>query len=215
MGAERRVPTGELMQWVLLLGTLLAAGQDPVLWTEAVELVDVPLAEEGRHEYMVTLPERLRGRHFSFIADRSVCRGPIIVNGAALGGDDAGEVFRFDRGNHVSLNGCIERTPRPLQLESHPKVYVASARARYDEPRKLLIVDVSVRNTLLNSVSATLTVANHDEDWFIGPETSQSRSISVRLKKRPGDVLEIDLYKFSEAIEGAYHHIRSVAVSRI
>ncbi len=168
------------------------------------------------HTYTLTLPDRLRSRHFAFAVDRSVCLGSLLVNGQKLLGDDADEIFRFDRSNLVRLEGCLERTPKPIALFAHPKVLIHGAFAEWSPAGRQLRVRLELRNTLANSVSVTIESRNIpalSRSFFLGPQTSQTYEFFERLAKQEA-VLELEMWKHEEAIEGAYRHIRSVAVSR-
>lgn len=187
----------------------------PTLKSEEIPLIDQPALSEGEHRYLVSLPSQFRDRHFSFLVDRSVCRGSLLVNGNVLPGEDADNVFRFDNSNLIVLNNCLERTPNPVSLLAHPKVYIFAARANYDARSGVLQLEVTIRNTLLNSASLSLEVPGGIENFFLGPETSQTRSISVRLMKWLGNSLQLVMHKYPEAIEGEYRHIRITPISRI
>ncbi len=196
-------------------GLTQADSMIPTLKSEEVQLIEVAQSEEGEHRYLVSLPERFRQRHFSFLVDRSVCRGSLSVNGNMLPGEDATDTFRFDHSNAIVLKNCLERTPLPLRLFAHPKVYISEALGSYDVSGELMQLEVTIRNTLLNSTSISLDVPVRSEDFFLGPETSQTRHISVRLTKWTGNSLTLTMHKYPEAIEGEYRHIRIVSISRI
>lgn len=187
--------------------------------TERIDLVE-KLGTSGVHEYTLTLPDRLRGRHFGFVVDRSVCKGDLIVNGQKLLGDDADEVFAFDRANSIRLEGCLERTPVPLELYAHPKVLIESAVAHgRSEVRQIRItvrLTVRLRNTLANSVAVSLEskqLPGWSKPFFLGPETTQTHTFVVRLNKEEA-TLQLELLKQEEAVEGSYRHIRRVPVTR-
>lgn len=187
----------------------------PEIRSEAVELVEVG-AVQGAHEYTLTLPDRLRGRHFAFTVDRSVCQGDLFVNDQKLWNEDADEVFRFDRANRVRLEGCLERTPAPLRLVAHPKVFVERAEAKYFAGRGELQLELRIRNTSWNSAAVVLEcvqVPGWAENFFLGPQTSQTRRVILRLG-RYNPTIRLALSKFEEALEEAYQHIREVAVAR-
>jgi hypothetical protein len=187
----------------------------PTLKSEEIRLVEQAPNADGEHRYLVSLPEQFRNRHFTFHLDHSVCNPQILVNGNILRGEDATDVFRFDNSNQIVLTNCIERTPAPLQLFAHPKVYISVARGSYNSRSGMLQLDVTIRNTLLNSVSLSLEVPGRAEDIFVGPETSQACSISVHLREWSGSSLSLVMHKYPEAIEGEYRHIRIVSISRI
>lgn len=187
----------------------------------AFESVKIALVErsapQGVHEYTVVLEDRWRGKHFGFVVDRSVCTGDVFVNDEKLIGLDADEVFAFDRGNRVRVEGCVERTPEPLALWVHPQVYLEEARAVWSEKRGELRLELRVRNCLANSTSVSVSageVPGWSEGFFLGPQTSQTRSAVLRLKKYQAEIrLEMD--KYAEAVEGAYRHIRKIVVTRL
>ncbi len=187
----------------------------PTLKSEEIKLVEQTPNGEGEHRYLVSLPEQFRNRHFVFLVDRSACKANLAVNGNVLPSEDANDVFRFDKSNQIVLKNCVERTPQPLQLFAHPKVYISEARGNYDIGRRLLQLDVTIRNTLLNSASLSLNLPGSSEDFFVGPETSQTRSISVHLKSWVGNSLILVMHKYPEAIEAEYRHMRIVPISRI
>ena len=187
----------------------------PLLKVERVAVYEVAGAGEGEAHFKVSLPERLRERHFEIEVDRSVCRGKVRVNGEEVVGGNLDEVFRFDRSNSILVTGCLERKPDVVSLWAYPKVFIAAAKARLDARKSILDVEVTIRNTLLNSVSCSLMVQGHSEEFFVGPETSQTRSFFVRLKERQQQPLTFELYKYPESMEGAYRQIQSVIPTRI
>lgn len=170
---------------------------------------------EGEAHFRVTLPERLRNRHIRMQVDRSVCTGKVKINGEAMDRDELDEVFQFDRSNSLVLQGCLERKGDLVKLRAYPKVFIAEAGAKLDLRNSVLEVEVRVRNTLLNSVTCSLTVWDHNEDFFIGPETSQTLGFSVRLKGEEPKELRLELYKYAESMEGAYRQIQSLIPNRI
>lgn len=197
-------------------GLILFAMQAESIPSERVELVEVA-SQQGVHEYSTVLADRLRGRHFAFILDRSVCQGGVFVNEGKLLGLDADDVFAFDRANRVRVEGCVERTPEPLQLWAHPKVFVEEARVVWSAKRGELRLEVRLRNTLANSASVSLGAREFPgwgESFFLGPETSQTRSFVLRLKKYQPEV-RLEMEKYAEAVEGAYRHIRKFVVTRM
>ncbi len=184
--------------------------------SEKVAMVE-RVAEQGVHRYSVVLADRLRGRHFAFVVDRSACAGDVLVNGQKLAGLDADDVFAFDRGNAVEVSGCVERTPEPLRLLAHPKMLIEEARAVWSERARELRLEVRLRNTLENSVSVSLSspdVADFAQSFFLGPQTSQTSRITLRLKKYQAEI-RLELEKFAEAVEGGYSHIRKMPVTRL
>ncbi len=187
----------------------------PLLKIERAEMHEVAGAGEGEAHFRVVLPDRLRERHFEIAVDRSVCGGQVKVNGEAVAGGNLDEVFRFDQSNSIVVTGCLERKPDLVSLWAYPKVFIAAAKARLDASKSVLDVEVTIRNTLLNSVSCSLTIQDHSEDFFVGPETSQTRSFFVRLKDRQQQPLTFELYKYPESMEGAYRQIQSVIPVRI
>jgi hypothetical protein len=206
------------MMSILLHGLILIIDDETFsrVQSEKVALVERP-AEQGVHRYSVVLADRLRGRHFAFVVDRSVCAGEIVVNEQKLMGFDADEVFAFDRANSVQVSGCVERTPEPLRLFAHPKVLIEEARAVWSEQARELRLEVRLRNTLANSVSVSLgspDVAGWGQSFFLGPQTSQTRSLVLRLRKYQAE-LRLELEKFAEAVEGGYSHIRKLPVTRL
>ncbi len=197
-------------------GLILFSLQGERIESERVELVEKGVLP-GAHEYSVVLPDRLRGRHFAFILDRSVCQGGVFVNEGKLLGLDADDVFAFDRGNRIRVEGCVERTPEPLQLWAHPRVFVEEARAIWSAKRGELRLEVRLRNTLANSASVSLGAREFPEwgeSFFLGPETSQTRSFVLRLKKYKPE-MRLEMEKYAEAVEGAYRHIRKLFVTRL
>lgn len=187
----------------------------PTLKSEEIKLVEQTPNGEGEHRYLFSMPEQFRNRHFVFLVDRSACKPNLMVNGNVLPNEDANDVFSFDRSNQIVLKNCVKRTPRPLQLFAHPKVYISEARGSYDLIRGLLQLDVTIRNTLLNSASISLDVLGSYEDFFVGSETSQTRSMFVHLKEWSGKSLILVMHKYPEAIEAEYRHTRIVPISRI
>jgi hypothetical protein len=190
--------------------------QVPSISSELVEMAEGS-AKTGQHEYSVVLPDRLRGRHFAFVVDRSACQGDILVNDHKLLTLDADEVFAFDRGNRVRLEGCLERTPAPLALYAHPKVFVEEGRAVWSVATQTLRLEIRLRNTLDNSVSVNLTareLSGWDASFFLGPQTSQTRTFVVRLERQVKQI-RLEMLKLEEAIEGAYRHIRILPVTRL
>jgi hypothetical protein len=186
----------------------------PVLKSERLDLMESPDSGPGNHAYIVNIPDSFRARHFEFVVDRSVCGGKLVVNGLPLPGVDADEVLQFERSNRVSIGECLEHLPKAVQLWAYPKVFIAEAKARAGKSAGTVEVTVRVRNTLLNSAAASLTVLGQTEDFFIGPETSQTRSFVVRLLNRRGNLLTLELHKYGEAIEGEYKHIQDVEFLR-
>lgn len=179
----------------------------PALKTEVIEMVEKPGSVESEYHFWVSPREMYRDRHFLIQADRTVCKGMLTVNGTEFQGEDATDIFRFDRANVVSIFGCLERVPAPLRILAVPKVFVSSVKLSPDESKQILRVEVTVRNTLLNSATCTLTLGEHVEELFVGPETSQTRSFFLRLEKGRHNPLTLELYKFEEAMAGAYRHL--------
>ena len=186
----------------------------PVLKSERIELLEIAGAGSGNHAFVVNIPDAFRTRHFEFHVDRSVCGGKLMVNGSPLPGVDADEFLQFESSNRVSIGECLEHLPKAVELWVYPKVFIAEAKARVGKSEGTVELTVRVRNTLLNSASASLTVLGQTEDFFIGPETSQTRSFVVRLLKWRGNSLTLELHKYGEAIEGEYKHIQDVELLR-
>jgi hypothetical protein len=203
----------------LFLLPILAISQSSVrvheIPSERIDLIEIPAAP-STHEYTLTLPDRLRSRHFAFELDRSVCPGPIIVNGQKLTSDDADEIFAFDRANRISVASCLERTPAPLALYAHPKVLIESGSARLHPTTRQLRLDFRLRNTLANSVSVYLSspqIPSWEPSFFLPPESSQTHTQFVRLTSK-GETVDLLLTKLEEAVEGPYRHIRSLRITR-
>jgi len=204
-----------LLQFIGLCGMCQEALVVPLLTVERIELHEVPGVGEGEAHFRVVLPDRLRGRHFEMQVDRSVCSGKLRVNGNEIAGGNLDEVFRFDGSNSLDVTGCLERKPDVVSLWAYPKVFVAAAKAKLDVRKSLLEVEVTIRNTLLNSVSCSLTIRDHSEEFFVGPQTSQTRSFFLRLIDRQEQPLTLELYKYPESMEGAYRQIQSLIPTRI
>lgn len=187
----------------------------PKIRTEELELVSRSGLDEGVAEFWVTPSDRYRDRHFVIEVDRSVCQGTLRVNGNPVTGEDASEMFRFDRSNTVSVNGCLERVAIPLRVFVYPKVFLSAVRLSRNERNSILNVEATVRNTLLNSVTCTLSLAGETQELFLPPETSQTRSFSVRLTDRKEKTLQLELYKFEEAMAGASVHVRTIQTSEM
>ena len=187
----------------------------PLLKTEAIEVHEIAGEGEGEAHFRVTLPERLRERHIRMQVDRSVCTGKVTINGEVTERENLDDVFRFDRSNHLILTACLERKGEVLKLMAYPKVFIERAQAKLDARKSVVEVEVTVRNALLNSVSCSVTILDHNEDFYVGPETSQTRSFFVRLKGKREDTLTLELYKYPESMEGAYRQIQSLIPTRI
>lgn len=187
----------------------------PIVKTEKLDLYEDAGAGEGEYHFRVTIPGRLRSRHFELQLDRSVCRGKVSVNGAEVPGENLEEVFRMDRSNRIAVKDCLERKSDLMVLLAYPKVFVSEAKAKVNATGDTVDIEVTIRNTLLNSVSCNLTILDQSEDFFVGPQTSQTRSFSVRLLDRQLKPLTLELFKFAESMEGAYRHIRSLVPTRI
>lgn len=183
---------------------------EPAIPTRQLALVEAPAPAEGEHLFLLPLDDSMRSRHFLVRFDKSACRGPLKVNGEVLLGEDAANRFRFDRSNEIHLAGCLERTLHPVTVVALPRVYVAQARAKRTQSGEVEI-SVSIRNTLPNSATCILTASGHEEQFFVGPETSQTRSFSVRLDNRSMRI-ELEMLKLGEAIEGAYRHQVTLSV---
>ncbi len=209
-----------LLQFSLCVGFCqqdlsVAAPIVPLLKIEEIKVHETAGAGEGEAHFLVTLPEQLRGRHIRIQVDRSVCSGKVKINGEVMDQENLDDVFRFDRSNSLMLSGCLERKAELVKLLAYPKVFISEAKARLDLRKSVLEVEVRVQNTLLNSISCSLTIWDHNEDFLIGPETSQTRSFSVRLKGKRADALTLELYKYPESMEGAYRQIQSLIPTRI
>ena len=139
----------------------------PTLKSEEISLMETTPIKEGEQRYLVSLPDRFRLRHFTFLVDRSACRGSVSVNGDVLVGDEAADTFRFDQSNVIVLRNCLKRSPLPLRLFAHPKVYISEAWGNYDVSSGLLQLELTIRNTLLNSTSISLDAAGNHEDFFL------------------------------------------------
>jgi hypothetical protein len=180
----------------------------PALKTLEVDLVEMGETVPAEHHFVFHLGDSLRDRYLELNVDRSVCKGKVVLNHAAIEAGDITTMVRFDRGNQVSVAGCLERTPKPIEVRALPKVHVAKAVARASA--KGWEIEVTVRNTLSNSASCSVTVGGQQEDFLIGPETSQTRSFFARLDNWKGSSIPVELYKFEEAVEGAYRHLYRV-----
>ena len=135
--------------WLSML-LLMQSAPAERLRTEALELVEMPDAREGEHRYLTLPPDRLRQRHFRILVDRSVCKGKLRVNSQEMMGEDAAETFRFDRSNEILISGCLERTPHPVLVLAYPRVFISSVKANIQKENSLVVLDVTVRNTLPN-----------------------------------------------------------------
>jgi hypothetical protein len=198
--------------WIICAVVGLLFAQDfPLRQTLVLELIAVSVPAEGAHDFLLPLDEKLRDSHFLFEVDRSVCLGDLRVNGTKLSGEDAVELLSFAGSNKISLSGCIERTAKPLIVRAVPKVYLAGARVRRSGPR--LEIEVTVRNTLPNSATVRVAAVGQDVDFQLGPETSQTQTIFLRLVDRAKSELVVEMWKFPEAVEGAYRHQLKVLLS--
>lgn len=182
----------------------------PTLKTERIEIVETAGSGEGAHRFLVSLADSMRNRHFEIRVDQSVCRGKLRVNQEEFTGENATDRFRFDRANEITVEGCLERTPRPIEVLAFPKVFIAAARAMKGRTENEVRIDVTIRNTLANSVSCILTAIGREEEFFLGPETSQTRSFWVHLSNRQESPIPLELLKLPEAIEGGYRHLESI-----
>lgn len=199
--------------WIICAGAGLLFAQDfPLRETVGLELIAVAAPKEGAHDFLLALDEKLREHHFLFEVDRSVCLGDLNVNGTKLSGEDAVELLSFEGSNKVSISGCIERTAKPVIVRAVPKVYLAGARVW--RSGEVLEIEVRIRNMLPNSATVRVSAGGKEADLFIGPETSQTQTISVRLLNRATTELLLEMWKFPEAIEGGYRHRLKVPVPR-
>ncbi len=177
--------------------------------TRALELLEMAVEAPGEHRYLLHLKELDRGFHFLLEVDRSACQGPVLVNAQPVTGNDLEERFRFDQANEVRIRGCLERTPEPLRVLAVPRVYVAAVRLPRQDARGYEL-EIEVRNTLPNSVTCSLEAGDGEEQFLLGPQTSQTRRLFVRLSKVKGRVLEVRLWKFAESYEGSYQHVAGI-----
>jgi len=186
----------------------------PVHKTEKIQLIEKSTAIEGEHHYWFSPSERFRDRHFRIGIDRSLCRGRLLVNGTEFKGEDATDQFRFDRSNDIAVAECLERTPSPIEILAYPKVFISLVQTTIQADRTRIRLDVTVRNTLPNAASCLLKAKGSEAELFIGPQTSQTLSLIVRLKDREESSITLELHKFAEAIEGAYVHVETVGFLR-
>ncbi len=184
-----------------------AVAAPPSFFTESLRLEELPPPRSGEYRFLLSLPESYRNRHFRLKRDLSACRGPLMVNGTEWESEDFGGLLRFDRSNELGLKGCLERIPKPVEVLATPRVFIASLRFIHSERRATAELEVVVRNTLANSASCSLTAGGSTLDFLIGPETSQTHRISVRLKEQGGFRFPVELYKFEEVMEEAYRHV--------
>lgn len=185
--------TGLLMEW-------------PEHRLRPLALVEMPVEEAGTHRYLLHLKESDRSFRFLLEVDKSVCAGEVTLNGEPVAPGEVEEAFRFDRGNEVRLTGCLERTPAPLRILAVPRVYIARGRVLRQGPRGYEL-EVEVRNTLPNAVTCALEAGDEEEQFLLGPQTSQTRRVFVRLTKVKGRALLCKLWKFAETFEGNYQHV--------
>jgi hypothetical protein len=199
--------------WIICAGVgLLCAQEVPLRESLLLEMIEVSGAKEGAHEFLLALDEKLRERHFLFTVDRSVCQGELLVNGSKLDGEDAVELLSFAQSNKVSIAGCIERSPTPVVVRAVPRVYLARAQAM--RAGRGAQIELSVRNTLANSATVRVSVGGTEADFFVGPETSQTRTLFLRLVDRDTTELLLEMWKFPEALEGGYRHRLKVSLPR-
>ncbi len=191
--------------WGLLL--LALAQEAPILRTEVLELIEKPGAVESESQFLVSVPERVGDRHFLVQPDRSVCKGRVAVNGTVLQTEDAANLFRTDRSNLLTISGCLERMPAPVRVVAVPKVFIAAVQVERGNPDTGVKVVIVVRNVLVNSVTCSLEVAGQSQEFLVPAETSQTRSYFVRSDRWRGKSPVAELYKFEEALAGAFRHI--------
>ena len=188
----------------------------PLLKSEPLPLVEIPPSGNTSHEYTLTLPDRLRDFHFVFDQDLSACPQLPTVNGQPLPTADATDVFDFSRANRIRLTGCLERTPTPLTLTAHPRVYLARSRAVWAPRSPSIALSLTLRNTLANSVSLSVTITYGEQsisrDLFLGPETSQTIELSLPSPTKPALPLSVELWKHAEAIQPAYRQIHPIPI---
>ncbi|MDX2268928.1 MAG: hypothetical protein NW208_12535 [Bryobacter sp.] len=190
-------------------------GSLPEIRSEIVPLVEIS-SDPGTHQYTLTLPDRLRTRHFHFEVDRSACKGDLLVNNQKLASDDADEIFAFDRANRIRLEGCLERTPAPLKLTAHPKVHIAQAEATFHSAAQELRLEIRLRNTQDNSATVVLESPEFptwEASFFLGPQTSQTQRLVLRLV-RYRETITLKLTKYEEALEPPYRHIQELRIPR-
>lgn len=185
----------------------------PALKTLEIKLVESGAVVPGEHHFVFHLGDGQRDRYLELRVDQSVCKGKLELNGATIEAGDVTTMVRFDAGNRVSVDGCLELTPKPVELKAYPKVHIAKAIARRRGPG--WETEFTMRNTLLNSSTCTVTASGYREDFFVGPETSQTRSFFVRLDKWKDPSMTLELDKFEEAMEGVYWHIYRIELPRL
>jgi hypothetical protein len=195
---------------------LLQAGMQmdwPEHRTRALELLEMAVEVPGEHRYLLHLKELDRSFHFLLEVDRSACQGPVLVNAQPVTGNDLAESFRFDQANEVRITGCLERTPAPLRVLAVPRVYVAAVRLQRQDARGYEL-EIEVRNTLPNSLTCSLEAGDGEEQFLLGAQTSQTRSLFVRLRAVKGRELEVRLWKFAEPYEGSYQHVMGIRLPK-
>ncbi len=174
-----------------------------------LELTELPIPGAGIHRYSFHLNESQRHFHFEVELDSSACAGPLALNGQKLTGQDVSHLLRFDQANEILVSGCIERIPQPVRVVSLPRVHIASARPVRRQGLELEL-EVRLRNTLLNSASCSLETSASEQQFLLGPETSQTRRLFVRLYSEEQKSVTVKLWKFAEAVEGNYQHVLEV-----